>query len=199
MTADSARPDRMKWLGSNLVLGFLVTVLSVFTAAANYSAYIVGGKASVYEAEGNRLLADSNTAYISASQFIIVDFSMYDSFYVNSNVDNFAADYYKALFSPALRASVDRGSPLDDQYYVEMYADATAKFDEAFVKFDLANAEGEREAGYQLAMLITAVGLAFAAYASLLEEANRLRRVFALMSVIMLVFSIGQFVLVSAA
>jgi len=198
MTVDSVRPDRMKWLGSNLMLGFLVTVLSVFTAVANYSTYIISGKASGYETEGNRLLADSNTAYISASQFIIVDFSMYDSFYINSNVDNFAADYYKALFSPVLQASVDRGSPFDDQYYVEMYADATAKFDEAFVKFDLANAEGEREAGYQLAMLITAVGLAFAAYASLLDEANRLRRIFALMSLIMLVFSIGQFVLVSA-
>ena len=199
MTADSARPDRMKWLGSNLMLGFLVTVLSVFTAVANYSTYIVSGKASVYETEGNRLLADSNTAYISASQFIIVDFSMYDSFYINSNVDSFAADYYKSLFSDALRASADRDSIFDDQYYAEMYADATAKFNEAFVKFDLANAEGEREAGYQLAMLITAVGLAFAAYASLLEEANRLRRVFALMSLIMLAFSIGQFVLVSSA
>src|SRR6185503_1878585 len=131
MTADLARPDRMKWLGSNLMLGFLVTVLSVFTAVANYSTYIVSGKASLYETEGNRLLADSNTAYISASQFIIVDFSMYDSFYINSNVDNFAADYYKSLFSDALRASADRESIFDDQYYAEMYADATAKFNEA--------------------------------------------------------------------
>lgn len=199
MTIDPAKPDRMKWLGSNLMLGFLVTILSVFTAVANYSMYVVGGNASSHEAEGDRLLADANTAYISASQFIIVDYSMYDSYYTNQGVDDFTADYYQSQFSDALQASVDRGNPFDDQYYEEMDADANTAFDEAFANFDLANAEGEREAGYQLAMLITAVGLAFAAYASLLDEANRLRRIFALMSLIMLVLSIGQFLLTSTA
>jgi len=199
MTVDSAKPDRMKWVGSNLVLGLLVTVLSVFTAVTNYSTYVVGGNASGHETEGDRLLADSNTEYISASQFIIVDYSMYDSYYVNLDVDDFAAEYYQSQFSDTLQASADRDNPFDDQYYDEMYADANAKFDEAFVKLDLANAESEREAGYQLAMLIAAVGLAFAAYASLLDEANRLRRIFALMSLMMLIFSIGQYVLASAA
>ena len=199
MTVDSAKPDRMKWIGSNLVLGLLVTVLSVFTAVTNYSTYVVGGNASGHETEGDRLLADSNTEYISASQFIIVDYSMYDSYYVNLDVDDFAAEYYQSQFSDTLQASADRDNPFDDQYYDEMYADANAKFDEAFVKLDLANAESEREAGYQLAMLIAAVGLAFAAYASLLDEANRLRRIFALMSLMMLIFSIGQYVLASAA
>ena len=80
-----------------------------------------------------------------------------------------------------------------------MYADADKMFDDAFAKIDQSNAESEREAGYQLAMLITAVGLAFAAYASLLDETNRLRRIFALMSLILLIFSIGQFLVVSAA
>jgi len=199
MTADSAKPDRMKWIGSNLVLGLLVTVLSVFTAVTNYSTYVVGGNASGHETEGDRLLADSNTEYISASQFIIVDYSMYDSYYVNLDVDDFAAEYYQSQFSDTLQASVDRDNPFDDQYYEEMYADANAKFDEAFVKLDLANAESEREAGYQLAMLIAAVGLAFAAYASLLDEANHLRKIFALMSLMMLIFSIWQYVLASAA
>ena len=199
MTADSAKPDRLKWIGSNLVLGLLVTVLSVFTAVTNYSTYVVGGNASGHETEGDRLLADSNTEYISASQFIIVDYSMYDSYYVNLDVDDFAAEYYQSQFSDTLQASADRDNPFDDQYYDEMYADANAKFDEAFVKLDLANTESEREAGYQLAMLIAAVGLAFAAYASLLDEANRLRRIFALMSFMMLIFSIGQYVLASAA
>ena len=123
---------------------------------------------------------------------------MYDSYYTNFDTNASVADYYKSLFSANLQSSVDRNSPFDKQYYDEMYADASTKFDEAFAKFDLANVEGEREAGYQLAMLVTAVGLAFAAYASLLDEANRLRKIFALMSLIMMVLSIGQFVLVSA-
>lgn len=194
MTADSAKPDRMKWLGSNLALGLLVTVLSVFTAVTNYATYVVGGKASDYQTEGDRLLADSNTDYISASQFIIVDYTMYDNYFVNRDVDIFNANYFQSQFSPKLQASVDRDHPFDDQYYDEMYATADEKFNGAFAKFDLANAESEREAGYQLAMLVAAVGLAFAAYASLLDEANRLRRIFALMSLIMLILSVGQFI-----
>jgi hypothetical protein len=199
MTIDSAKPNRMKWLGSNLVLGFLVTALSVFTAATNYATYRVGGNASGYQTEGDRLLADSNTEYIQANQFIIVDFTMYDGYYINFDKDHTAADYYQSNFSDELKASIDRNDPFDQTYYDAMYKDSDEKFNKAFAKFDLANAEGEREAGYQLAMLITAVGLAFAAYASLLDEANRLRKIFALMSLIMLVLSIGQFFLVSAA
>jgi hypothetical protein len=197
MTVDSAKPDRIKWLGSNLVLGLLVTILSVFTAVANYATYVVGGNSSGYETEGDRLLSDANTSYISASQFVIVDYAMYDSYYTSFNTNVDVADYYKSLFSDSLKSSVDRDAPFDDRYFDEMYADSDAKFDEAFAKFDLANAEGEREAGYQLAMLVTAVGLAFAAYASLLDEANRLRRIFALMSLIMLILSVGQFLMVS--
>jgi len=189
----------MRWLGSNLMLGFLVTVLSIFTGVANYSTYVVGGRASDYQVEGDRLLANSNTEYIRATQFIIVDYTMYDGYYVNLDKDNAAADYYQANFSDELKASLDRNDAFDSTYNDAMYADADASFDEAFAKFDQANTEGEREAGYQLAMLVTAVGLAFAAYASLLDEANRLRRVFALMSLIMLVLSLGQFFVTSAA
>jgi len=46
---------------------------------------------------------------------------------------------------------------------------------------------------FLLAMLIAAVGLAFAVYASLLNETNQLRALFALMSLVMLVLSIAQF------
>jgi len=199
MTTDTpARPERMKWIGSSLTLGLLVTVMSVFTAVANYATYVVSGTASSYETEGNRLLADSNTSYISASQFIIVDYTMYDTYYTNLDTNEDISNYYKDLFSDALKASVDRNAPFDDPYYDQMYKSSKDQFDEAFAKFDLANAASEREAGYQLAMLVAAVGLAFAAYASLLDEANRLRKVFALMSVMMMVLSIGQFVLASA-
>lgn len=199
MTADSVKPDRLKWLGSNLMLGFLVTALSIFTAVANYSTYLVGGRASDYQAEGDRLLANANTEYIQATQYIIVDYTMYDGYYLNYNKDNDVATYYHDNFSEPLKASLDRDKPFDSTYNDAMYATADKSFDEAFAKIDLSNTEGEREAGYQLAMLVTAVGLAFAAYASLLDEANRLRRVFALMSLIMLVLSLGQFFVTSVA
>ncbi len=50
----------------------------------------------------------------------------------------------------------------------------------------------QREAVFQLAMLLAAVGLAFAAYASLLDDENKMRPLFALMSFVMLMFSVIQ-------
>jgi hypothetical protein len=195
-TSPESKPsffDRFQKLGSNLFLGLLVTVLSVFTAATNYATYQVSGTASGYEKEGTRLLADSNTEYIRATQFIIQDYTMYDGYYVQQDVDDFAAEYYQSNFSPELQASVERDNAFDDQYYDEMYVDSEELFTQAFEEFDKASAASEQEEAYQLAMLIAAVGLAFAAYASLLDEKNHLRPLFALMSLVMLVLSAIQF------
>ena len=179
-------------LGSNLFLGFLVTALSVFTAATNYATYQISGTAAGYETEGNKLLANSNTEYILATQYIIQDYTMYDGFYVTLDVDDFAADYYQSNFSAELQDSYDRDAVFDDQYYDEMYAYSDDLFDQAFENFDAANAASAREAVFQLAMLLAAVGLAFAAYASLLDDENKMRPLFALMSFLMLVFSVIQ-------
>ncbi len=105
-----------------LFLGFLVTALSVFTAATNYATYHISSTASGHETEGTKLLANSNTEYILATQYIIQDYTMYDGFYIQDGVDDFAAEYYQSNFSPELQASYDRDAVFDDQYYVEMYA-----------------------------------------------------------------------------
>lgn len=70
--------DRFQVIGSNLFLGLLVTALSVFTAYTNYSTYRTNGEAAELEKEGSRLLAEPNTEYLSSTQFIIQDFTMYD-------------------------------------------------------------------------------------------------------------------------
>jgi hypothetical protein len=185
--------DRFQKLGSNLFLGLLVTLLSVFTAATNYATYQVSGTSAGYETAGSKLLANSNTEYIRATQFIIQDYSLYDSYYVQQGVDDFASKYYQENFSNELQASLAREAAFDDQYYNDMYAYSDDLFNQAFDEFDKADAASEKEAAYQLAMLIAAVGLAFAAYASLLDEKNRLRPLFALMSLIMFVISVVQF------
>ena len=123
---------------------------------------------------------------------------MFDGYYTQQDVDNFAAEYYQSNFSQALQSSVEREDAFDDQYYDEMYAHSDELFTQAFEEFDKASAASEREAAFQLAMLIAAVGLAFAAYASLLGELNRLRSLFAVMSLCMLVLSVGQYLVASA-
>lgn len=191
---ESKPPSRnlFQKLGSNLFLGFLVTALSVFTAATNYATYHISNTASDHEKEGSKLLANSNTEYVRATQFILQDYTMYDGFYVQTGVDDFASEYYQSNFSPELQASYDRDDAFDDQYYDEMYAYSDDLFDQAFDEFDSAQAASKREAGFQLAMLVAAVGLAFAAYASLLDEQNKIRPLFALMSFLMLILSAIQ-------
>lgn len=117
---------------------------------------------------------------------------MFDGYIIHEGVDDFNAQYYQDNFSESLQASIDRGSAFDDQYYEEMYSYANDLFEQAFEKFDQANFESEREAAFQLAMLFAAVGLAFAAYASLLDEKNNLRPFFALMALGMLGASLLQ-------
>jgi len=179
-------------LGSNLFLGFLVTALSVFTAATNFATYQISGTASDHETEGSRLLANSNTEYVRATQFILLDYTMYDGFYIQQGVDNFAAEYYQSNFSTELQASYDRDAVFDDQYYDEMYAYSDDLFAQAFDEFDKANAASEREAVFQIAMLVAAVGLAFSAYASLLDVQNKMRSLFALMGSLLLIYSVFQ-------
>ena len=181
-------------LGSELFLGLLVTVMSVLTAYVNYATYQVSGVASDYQTQGERMLADSNTEYVVSSQYVIQDYTMYDGFYINGGEDDFAAEYYADNFSKELQASIDRGTPFDDLYYDEMYATADDQFDKAFEMFDMAKTESEKETAYQLAMLSAAIGLAFAAYASLLSQESQLRGWFALISSLMLVISLIQFV-----
>jgi hypothetical protein len=187
------KPSILQRLGSELFLGLLVTVMSVLTATINYATFQVSGTAAEYQTEGERALADSNTEYVISSQFVIQDYTMYDGFYINEGVDDFSAEYYVGNFSEELQASIDRGTPFDDPYYNEMYAPADELFDEAFEWFDMANAEYDKEAAYQLAMLSAAIGLAFAAYASLLSQESRLRGWFALMSSLMMAISLIQF------
>lgn len=179
----------------NLILGFLISALSVLTAASSYMAFQSAKTSSDLEAKGDRSLALSNTDYIRANQFIILDYTMYDGERIQRGVDDFAADYYKNNFSKELQASIDRGSAFDDQYYTDKYKASDDQFDEAFAKFDASNAEKDREAGYQLAMLIAAIGLAFSAYASLLSNANFLRALFSLLALVMLGIGILQFIL----
>ena len=179
----------------NLLLGFLISALSVLTAASNYMAFQSDKNSADFESEGDRSLALSNTDYIRANQFIILDYDMYDGEYINRGVDEFAADYYKSNYSKELQASIDRGSAFDDQYYTDKYAESNSSFDEAFASFDRANAEKGREAGYQLAMLIASVGLAFSAYASLLNNANFLRGLFSVLALIALGIGTLQFIL----
>ena len=179
----------IKFFSSEWVLGILVAMLSVLIAAAAYQSSLFDSKESDFNVEGQKQLTESNSLYLEANQFVIYDYQMYDGWYINDGTSAELAEYYMASFSENLTASMEREEgPFDDQYYTEMYEDASATYDVAMTAFDDANTAGNKADSLQLVVLIYAVGLALAAYGSMLGEEANLRKFFGILSVVALVF-----------
>jgi len=137
-----------------------------------------------FQNEGMQALTDANAEYLTANQFIVYDYSMYDNWYLDETGEK--ADYYQASFSEELTASMTANpeDPFSDQYYEAMHNTGTELFATADEKFELAEKFNERGDKLQLVMLVTAVGLAFAAWASLLNEKSNMRLMFAALALI---------------
>lgn len=193
MTTEGTTPKKsaFEFLASDVFLGTLVAILSVFTAFAAYQGSMADSKESDKNVEGQQALSLSNTEFLRTNQDIIQDYTMYDGWWINEGVNDVNAEYYRVNFSDSLATSMDReGGPFDDQYYDEMYADADSSFDEAMTVFDEAQAAGDIADRYQLILMIFAVGLSMGAWASLLGNENRIRKFFSLFSVVLFVFGL---------
>jgi hypothetical protein len=181
-------------LASEVMLGSLVAILSVLMSFVAYQGALSDSAEGDANVEGQKVLSLSNTEFLRANQDIIQDYTMFDGFYLNEGKDEDAAAYYAANFSDALTASMERpDGPFDDAYYDAIYADADSTFDEALSYFDEAQEAGDRANAYQLVVLIFAVGLALAAWASVINAASRLRPVFSALSLLILIIGLVVF------
>lgn len=107
--------------------------------------------------------------YLESTQYVIYNYNLYDGWYINDGKEDEVAQYYYDSFSESLQASIDRDEgPFDEQYYTEMYTDAESYYSDALTFFDEAQAAGDTADQMQLVVLIFAVGLAMAAYGSIM-------------------------------
>jgi hypothetical protein len=181
----------LRFLSSDAFLGTLVVLLSIFTAAAAYQGALSDSAESDFNVEAQKVLSLSNTEFLRATQDIIQDYTMYDGYYLNVDTNPEAADYYAGNFSEQLQASLDRPEgPFDDEYYDTIYLDADGTYDEAVLNFDKAQAAGNKADRYQLIILVLAVGLSLAAWASLAKPENPMRIIFGILAAIILVFGL---------
>ena len=180
----------LRILGNEIVLGTLIALLSVFTAVASYQGSIADSKQNESEVAAMQQLNDGNAEYLSANQFIVYDYTMYDGWYTTDSEDK--AAYYEASYSEELQTAIatNPDDPFSNEYYDAMYASANEYWTESDANFELAGQWDNRGDGLQLVMLIMALGLAFAAWASLVKEESNMRIVFALFAVITLVMGI---------
>lgn len=196
--SSSAFFDRLKWLGSEVFLGTLIAILSVFTGIASYQGSMSDSDQNKYQNEGMQMLTDANAEYLTANQFIVYDYQMYDGYILDETGDK--ADYFQASFSESLQASITANpdDPFSEAYYTAVYQTAEEMFTTADEKFELAEKFNERGDKLQLVMLITAIGLAFAAWASLLNEKSRMRLLFAALALITTVLGAAAYLTVPA-
>jgi hypothetical protein len=186
--------DRLRIFSSELVLGTLVAVLSVLTAVAAYQGGMADSDQTKYNVQGQQELTNANAEYLTANQLIVYDYSMYDGWYTAEN--DTKSEYYKSSFSEQLQAAyaANEEDAFSETYYDAMYAEATALFDKADGLFKLAEKFNERGDQLQLVMLIMALGLALAAWASLLKDESKIRLAFAILSIITLVYGVFLYV-----
>lgn len=177
-----------KLFTSEIFLGTMIAVLSVLTAFASYQGAMSDSEQNKYEILGMQQLNDGNAEYLRANQDITQDYNYFDNWYLNVDERPEIASYYEENFSEALTAASERNQGVwDDEYYNEMYADATALWDESDTNFDLASQWDERGDQLQMVMLVMALGLAFVAWSSLLGAESNMRMVFSIFSLIALI------------
>ena len=181
-----------KFLSSEIFLGTMIAVLSVFTAFASYQGAMADSEQNKYEILGMQQLNDGNAEYLRANQDITQDYNYFDNWYLNVDERPDIAEYYQFNFYEALTAAFESAPDVVwiDEYYESMYADATALWDESDINFDLASEFDERGDQLQLVMLITALGLAFVAWASLLGAESNMRVLFAVFGSLALIAGI---------
>lgn len=182
---------RIRVLGSEIVLGTLITILSIGTAYASYTGAMADSDQNKFEIQGMRALNDGNTTYLEANQTLSQDFQYFDNWYVNLGVDEERADYYYEQMSEELTVAIESGSDTAWAEYEDgVFSDALQLFDRADASFQLATAYDEKGDSLQLVMLFMALGLAFAAWASLLGEESNMRPMFAVFAIITLVIAL---------
>ena len=188
----------LRVLGNEIVLGTLIALLSVFTALASYQGSIADSKQNENEILGLQQLNDGNAEYLSANQFIVYDYTMYDGWYTTDSDEK--AAYYEASYSPALQNAIAANSdnPFSDEYYTAVYASADELWAESDAHFETASQWDNRGDGLQLVMLIMALGLAFAAWASLLRDESNMRLVFSAFAIVTLAIGIVAYLGVPA-
>ncbi|MEZ4710156.1 MAG: hypothetical protein R3A44_23330 [Caldilineaceae bacterium] len=180
----------LKLVAAELVLGALVAMLSVLTAISGYQSAMADSEQTKYNVQGQQMLTDANAEYLSVNQMIGYDYTMYDGWYTADNDE--IADYYESNFSEELQNAIaaNPDDPFSDDYYAAMDVEPQTMFDEADGLFELAQQFNARGDALQLILLVSSLGLAFAAWAALLNEQSWVRLLFALFSIAILVYSV---------
>lgn len=188
--------DRLSFFAHEVTLGVLIAALSIVVALSSYHSAIAGSEETKHNMISIQAMTDANGEYVSANQYIVYDFTLYDSYYT-SDLGSDKEEYYMSSFSETLLADIDSGADLfSEAYYDTMYAEANALDEKATDTFRIAQEFSTRGDLMQLVAMFATLGLVFAGWASLQKEDSPIRVLFGVLAVAMLVYSIYRYFLV---
>ena len=195
MSEEKSPPSIVSTLSNDFVLGILIVLLAIGTATASYLSSMSDSDQTKYNVLGMTTLTNANANYLTANQEIGQDYNYYDSFYLNQDKAD-VADYYRYNFSDELEAGITRSKadtnedadPFDEQYYNDKYDGPNKEFDTAKKALNLAEEFNTRGDAFQLVVLIGSIGLAFGAFAAILPDGRKLRLVFTILSIIIMLY-----------
>ena len=176
-----------------VAMAALIAVLSISTASTAYFSHMENSSSTHNYHSSQSILVTANSLYLEANQAIIYDFNAFDDYYLASEAGNQSvADYYYSGLSQEAIDSLDRGTgPFDDQYFDEMYDYAVTTEEEGLTLSERAAEENTASDEYQLAVLISAVGLSLVGWAALMQARN-LKLTFMGCSMLALLLSVLQ-------
>ncbi|KAA3646215.1 MAG: hypothetical protein DWQ07_08305 [Chloroflexi bacterium] len=174
------------------VLSTMIVLYGITTAYTAFQQSQVDNMEGDAQIVGLLELARSNDAYSVADRKAVTDFDAITQILVfrATGADQEASNILEDTLSDEALASLFRSNDLDEDYYDLLYAEADALYDNAFIAFGAAGSLGNIRTGYDIALLILAVGLGFAGWSSLLGDDSKVGFVFGTASIVLFVIAV---------
>lgn len=172
----------------NLFLGILVTIYGIVATLVSYQSSQLNDNASNMTFVGIMELTKGNDAYAAADNFVTADYDAITQMFLlwERGGSDAEVQIWQDTLTQDAQDAIDRSGDLDDIYYEDAYAYANELYDNAELAYETAQDYLEVANDYDLVTLLLALGLAFTAWASLLDNLKLVRFIFAGMSVLLL-------------
>lgn len=174
------------------ILSTMIVLYGITTAYTAYKQSQISNLENEAQIVGLLELTRSNDAFGVADRKSATDFNAITEILIldATGGSTVAIDILKGTLSPEARDAFNRIGDLDEPYYDLLYTYPEALHKNAFIAFGAAGSFGSIGTGYDIALLILAVGLGFAGWSSLLGDESKIGFVFGLASIVLFVAAV---------
>jgi fermentation-respiration switch protein FrsA (DUF1100 family) len=171
----------------------MVAIYGILTALVIFSASRAEGLYYDNAFIGQAQLSDASELSLEAQIGAFHDLNVLEQMQVHDILgsDPEIIEFLHGQLSAEAQASLERSGGVDESYVEEIFSAHVVERENAMNSLALAGAWSERASTYEAVATALAVGLAFTAWASLMEQTNWVRWVFAIGAALILIGCLG--------